>query len=501
MLIYDYVMKDNYKYENQIAISNDNTNISYQELVDIVDKYCNELKKNGIQHGDFVVIWLENSCEFIYSLLAINKIGAVAVPIHFQTGINKIKQIIQEYEIEHIIINENLDKIGEVLRYCAITTVIYVGSSEIYGQKYYTEKNKTKKNNRKVDNDLALILLTSGTTNNPKGVMLSNKNIISNISSISDYLKLSIEDNLLIIKNFTHSSSITGEILVAIYNKCTIHITKKILTANVITEIIYKKKITVFFAVPYLLSTIINNKLNKEYIKSIRCINFYGAPISRNVLEKLMNFFEISNLIYSYGLTEASPRVTYIEKNEMIRKNGSSGKCIKNVDVYIMDEGGTILSNNRIGEICIKGDNVMLGYYNNEELTSKKIKQGILYTGDLGYLDEEGYLYVIGRKDNMIIQSGKNIYPEEIESVINGYEPVIESRVYGEDNEKLGEIVVTEVVLKKDYYVSGNNIIQYCMKYLEDYKIPRVIKFVDKIQKNNNGKIIRGSITVSEPII
>jgi len=198
--------------------------------------------------------------------------------------------------------------------------------------------------------------------------------------------------------------------------------------------------------------------------------------------------------IYSYGLTEASPRVTYITTKKLLEKPQSSGVSISGVSVRIVDNKLNDVEENIIGQIGVIGPNIMLGYYNKSELSASVICDEMLLTGDLGYVDKDGFLYVVGRTDNMIIQSGKNIYPEEIEKVLLQNDRIFEAIVMEEIEESVGHVLVAYIVVKKDEQISKKEIIAYCACYLEDYKIPRKIVFLEELPKNPNGKIMRGRL-------
>jgi len=337
------------------------------------------------------------------------------------------------------------------------------------------------------DKNCEIILLTSGTTGAPKGIMLSRDNIKSNVEAIGDYLRLTLNDKIFMVKNMNHSSSIIGELLVGLDNMCTIVFNSKVLTASSMVNSICDNNITVFFAVPTILREIIlkHKQLNLEKIGHLRIINFYGAPMSSQDIDKLVELLPNCNLIYSYGLTEASPRVTYIMGSDLLKKAGSSGRPIKNVKIEISNKG---IDNN--GEIVVSGPNVMLGYYNDAEKTRKTIVDGKLYTGDYGYIDEDGYLYVQGRKDNMIISAGKNIYPEEIEQVLQTAEGVKEVLVRNISDDKGVEKFIAYIVTD-DIEPNMSSLFEVCKNRLENYKIPSKFVYVKELEKTPSGKIVR----------
>ena len=302
---------------------------------------------------------------------------------------------------------------------------------------------------------------------------------------------MSEQDKILLIKNLVHASSLIGELFISFYNGCTVYLTRKMPTPSVIVDLFIKNEITIFFAVPTILQNLLNyHSRNSFEVHSLRAINFYGAKMPQDDIITLINTFANVNIIYSYGLTEAAPRVTYIEGKDLRLKASSSGKPIKDVSVMINTPSGSV-EVGFIGEIIVKGPNIMKGYYKNTNLTNRALQEDMLFTGDLGYLDEDGYLYVTGRKDNMFITSGKNIYPEEIEEVLLHYNGIQEALVKGENNE-LGLLDVNAyIVVNNPETFDKAMLYKYLKSNLENYKIPKNVFVTEMLEKTVSGKIIR----------
>ena len=469
--MYDYLRKAVQQFPEKIAIKYKDVELSYSELDDVIKKIADECFAD-IERCNIGIV-VNSPMLFTMSLMAVSYLGCVAVPIYAHTGKEKIKELVKQFSLEYVIFEKGYD----VLNCEESTTVL---SDLIIHKEVSVGKNHSDKN-------CEIILLTSGTTGAPKGIMLSRDNIKSNVEAIGDYLRLTLNDKIFMVKNMNHSSSIIGELLVGLDNMCTIVFNSKVLTASSMVNSICDNNITVFFAVPTILREIIlkHKQLNLEKIGHLRIINFYGAPMSSQDIDKLVELLPNCNLIYSYGLTEASPRVTYIMGSDLLKKAGSSGRPIKNVKIEISNKG---IDNN--GEIVVSGPNVMLGYYNDAEKTRKTIVDGKLYTGDYGYIDEDGYLYVQGRKDNMIISAGKNIYPEEIEQVLQTAEGVKEvlDRNISDDKgvEKFIAYIVTD-----DIEPNMSSLFEVCKNRLENYKIPSKFVYVKELEKTPSGKIVR----------
>ena len=472
--MYDYLRKAAKQFPEKIAIKYKDVELSYCELdnaaKEIADKCFANIRRCNIG------IVINNPMLFTVSLLAVSYLGCVAVPIYAYTGKEKIKDLVKKFSLEYVIFETGYDVFDVEKKEDGITYL----SDLIIHKETSIDKNYS-------DKDCEIILLTSGTTGTPKGIMLSRDNIKSNVEAIGEYLSLTLNDKIFMVKNMNHSSSIIGELLVGLDNMCTIVFNSKILTASSMVNSIHDNNITVFFAVPTILREIIlkHKQLNLEKIGHLRIINFYGAPMSSQDIINLVELLPKCNLIYSYGLTEASPRVTYIMGSDLLKKAGSSGKPIKNVKIEISNKG---IDNN--GEIVVSGPNVMLGYYNNAEKTRRTLVDGKLYTGDYGYIDEDGYLYVQGRKDNMIISAGKNIYPEEIEQVLQTAEGVKEVLVRNITDDKGVEKFIAYIVTD-DIELDMKSLFEVCKNGLENYKIPSKFVYVKELEKTPSGKIVR----------
>ncbi|WFR55652.1 class I adenylate-forming enzyme family protein [Anaerocolumna sp. AGMB13025] len=496
-MIYDLLDDAVKKWNNKTAVICNGNVKTYSELSNMVDYIAKELKKYKGCAGNNILLAMDNSMEFVESFFAINKAGGTIIPVYMNMGESKLKSIIEHYEITCILtLKKYKKKIDAALEGSVnyLEKVLYIednGSTVTIDSidykpgfrpaPYYKGKNP------------GMILFSSGTTNLPKGIMLSDSNILSNVTAISEYLSLTCEDKVLLMKNINHSSSITGEMLVSIHNGCLLHIQVGFITAASIMDTISRHKISVLFGVPTILTAMItHSEFNKFDMNSLRIINFYGASMAISKIRELADKFPKVNLIYSYGLTEASPRVTYIKREDLLSKEGSSGIPLKGIEVKIMVDKQEARAYEQ-GEIYVKGPNVMMGYYKNEEKTKQTLVDGYLLTGDLGWLDSDGYLYVKGRKDNMIIKSGKNIYPEEIEAVLMGYPGMKEVLVRGEADDLVGEEIVAYVVSDGEE-LKLFQVLKHCNKALEDYKVPGRIYQVKELEKTVSNKIMRKQV-------
>ena len=334
------------------------------------------------------------------------------------------------------------------------------------------------------------MLHTSGTTSNPKRVMLTHRNLISNIESNIQSLKLTEADKCLIAMPMYFGYCNTAQFLTHLYLGASIVILDGMFFPKTFFFTVQNEQITDFTGVPSMLLTLLKYRYASKYdISSLRYICFGGGKMPEGQLRELIQLFSSVGFVQTYGQTEASPRITALLSKDALRKIGSVGTPIPNVRVKVVDEMGNQLSANAIGEVIVQGKNIMKGYFKQEKITKNTIIDGWLHTGDLGYHDEDGYLYLTGRKKNMIISGGINIYPEEIEEVLMSHPNVCDVCVFAENQLMLGEVPAAKIVLRNSN--TNCDLRTFCIERLAIYKVPVKFELVDNLEKTYNGKIKR----------
>lgn len=349
---------------------------------------------------------------------------------------------------------------------------VVIPISKEYGNKNNDYIKHVIKESKEDINDLAFIMFTSGTTGLPKGVMLTDENIISNLEYIKSYFDVSNCKSICIARPLVHISVLTGELLYALCNGLTLYFYEESFMPQRLLTYLSKNKIDILGGTPTLYKNLSNINFDNNTLK-VGVIS--GEVLTENSKEVITNFFKNTQFYNVYGLTEHSPRVSALLANEFKRKTNSVGKVIGDVCVKVLN-----------GELLIKSKSVMKGYFNNKELTNEKIKDGWLYTGDIVTIDKDGYIYIHGRKDNMIIKAGINIYPEEIELAVNEINGVFDSVVYSLKDED-------KTIIYLDYVgdVEPNELRMKLASSLNPNIIPNKIQKVEKIAKTLSGKKIR----------
>jgi long-chain acyl-CoA synthetase len=482
-------------YINRIAIRYGKTTITYSQLHCMVEKYSFKLKHTGFLHGNNIGIFLPNSIQYAISYFTITYLDKVIVPISNQAREAEIKSTIEYCELNLIITNtQNADTLKNLLKDFTYKIALFNLDKENYeiinpDKNYVTMSENIGGNN---EDSVAIMLHTSGTTSNPKRVMLTHKNLISNIKSNIESLKFNSNDKVLIALPMFFGYCNTAQFLTHLYLGATIVILESMFMPKSFFNIVSKEHITNFTGVPTMLLMLLNYTEKSKYdISSLRYICFGGGNMPVEKLKELINAFPSVGFVQTYGQTEASPRVTALLPDKSSEKVGSVGKPIPNVKLRIVDESDNDVNVKQTGEIIVQGNNVMKGYYKRAEETVKVIKNGWLYTGDLAYFDEDGYIYLVGRKKNIIISGGQNIYPEEIEEMLMCHPDVKEVCVLGEPHDMLGEVPVAKIVLKDNCFANTDEILKYCYERIDINKTPKRLDIVNELPKTATGKIRR----------
>jgi long-chain acyl-CoA synthetase len=470
--------------------------IKYRGAEYVLSTIIKDKKIDFISNSRNYAIFLPNSIQYIQSYFIIASLDKIIVPIPIMAKRLEIRSIIDYCDIEIVFTNTKYKEIiTNCLRDFQYKVTIYNlddDSLDVVGENERVFPEIV--NGVPSEDDVALMLHTSGTTSRPKCVMLTHKNLFSNIKSNIESLSLTERDKTLICLPLFFGYCNTAQLLTHLYLGASIVLMESMFLANTFLQIVEEERVTNFTGVPsMLLATLSYRNITKYDTSSLRYICFGGGNMPVKKLERLIELYPHSGLVQTYGQTEASPRVTALLPEDAVRKIGSVGKPIPNVQVRIVNQQQIDVPRGEVGEIIVKGENVMRGYYKRPEVTSETIKNGWLHTGDLGKFDEEGYIYLLGRIKNIIISGGINIYPEEVEELLLSHKSVEDAYVLGQPHDLLGEVPVAQVVLHKDIVdvPTDREILDYCQGQLAQYKIPVYITIVDQIEKTKTNKIKR----------
>ena len=476
----------------------DYTNV---ESLQNIERLARALKGLGVKPGDRVMVLLPNCPEVVTSYQAILRIGAVVMPVFF---------LLQPEEVRHIINDSRpvvaftsipfMEKITEAAAGIpSLKHLILVGEKVDLPNVLWFDD--LMDNNlpecefyNAADNEMAALLYTSGTTGVPKGVMLSHSNIYNDAIAAANTQKLTHLDVGLSVLPLAHSYGIIV-MIAALYAgpKCVL---MSFFDANLVADAAEKYRATTMTVVPTMLTYMLQADIEPSKLESLKIVICAAAPLPKELKETFESRFGCM-ILEGYGLTEASPCVC-MSHPDMPHKPGSVGPPLEGVFIEIRDDSGNRLPPGEVGEICVRGHNVMLGYYNLPELTAQTVVDGWLYTGDMGYVDEDGYLFLVDRKKDLIIRGGLNIIPSDVESVLMRHPAVEEAAVIGVFDEVMGEAVKAFVVLAPGKSATAEELIEFSQKFLAKYKTPKYIEFTDFLPKNVIGKVLKKELRKKE---
>ncbi len=496
---YEVIEKNAKTYGKKPIIFEDDIKITNQQLKHYVDSLARYFEILGVKKGDKVAVLLTNSKEFIYSFLAIGKLGAVPVPINTFLKKGEIEYILSHSDSKLLITQEKFEKeLWEIFDKTPVEKIVWVGGYKIYDNRNFPfEEGLTIEDFEHITpkgelDDTAVIIYTSGTTGKPKGVMLSYRNIFSNIENIVHLGMITHKDRFIVYLPMFHTFTLTATVLLPLYTASPMVIIKSILPFSNIFKQTLLKRVSIFMGVPEVYNALSKAKLPWYFMKfhNIRYFISGGAPLPKATLEKMRKKFPKTPLLEGYGLSECSPVVS-INRPEK-QKDLSVGPPLPDYQVKVVNDELVELKKGEIGEIIVKGDNVMQGYYKDPTATEETIINGWLLTGDLGYIDEDGYIYIVDRKKDLIISKGINIYPREIEEVLNAHPYIEASAVVGKKDEIHGEIPVAFVKLVEDApKITEKDLKDYLKDKLANYKIPKHFYIVDDLPRNATGKVLK----------
>ncbi|MBE0559137.1 MAG: long-chain fatty acid--CoA ligase [Proteobacteria bacterium] len=472
-------------FAENVAVIHGDRRITYRELNRAACALGNHLRSLGIGRGDKVALMLPNCPEFVIAYFGIQKIGGVAVTLNVQSTPYELTHLLGDSGSRCLITQGTLakrfDEIRGKLPLCGhiITTNGPDDASpfrEIVANGPFTEEIPEL-----TGDDPAVMIYTAGLTGKPLGAVLTHRNLLTQSVLLRTICHMDDRNTGLAVIPFFHSFGAVANMLAPLRIGAGVVLMERF-TLDGIFAAIEREKVTYVAAVPRLfLGMLFHPGTEKYRTDSLKLCITGGAAMPPDFIPLFEARFG-AKIMEGYGLTEASP-VSSFSRLDMPQKPGSIGIPIPGVEARIVDDEDRELPRGSIGELILRGDNVMKGYYNDGEMTARVLKGGWLHTSDLGRMDEEGYLFLTGRTKRMIITSGFNVYPREIEIVLGLHPAVQEARVVGKEDLLRGEIVKALVVKKPGADAEEKELLRHCRAYLSTYKVPREIEFVERIEE------------------
>lgn len=487
---------------DKVALVFEGTNHTYADINRRANQLAASLQHRGVQRGDRVATFMDNSVEAVVAIYAALKCGAVFMPINPLTKRDKLAYLLNDSRASALIAHAALKVEFEdaLLRNQSVHTCYVTGlreDTQLTDPRclpYPAETSQLLAVPATIDQDLAGIIYTSGSTGDPKGVMLTHLNMVSAARSISTYLELEADDRIVCVLPLAFDYGLY-QVLMAFLVGATVVLERSFSFPVKVLETMAKERVTVFPGVPTAFSLLMNLKTLRDHpLVHLRKITNTAAALSEEHIRQLRDLFPQARLYSMYGLTECK-RVTYLPPDQLDIRPTSVGRGMPNEEVWLVDEAGKRLPNGSTGELVIRGSNVMRGYWDKPVETAKRLKPGpiagemVLHSGDIFRTDAEGWLYFVARKDDIIKSRGEKVSPREVENVLYGMPGILEAAVVGVPDPVLGEAVKAFVTLKAGVTLTEREVIKYCGSKLESFMAPKHVSFVDELPKTDTGKI------------
>jgi long-chain acyl-CoA synthetase len=490
------------KYPNKEALYDVRKNLryTYKEWSFQVNKLANALKSEGVKKGDVVSTYLFNTEELATTFFACAKLGAIFNPINFRLMSEEVAYILNDANPKVLLFEKMLEAAIHPIESRFPQTAFWFIDDEVppYAASYAdkVESATAAEVEESInEEDIYAIMYTSGTTGRPKGVVHRHREMVEQSLIVISATHLKNTDNGLVTAPMFHCAELHCAFLPRVHVGAK-NIILHHFDAKEVLQLIENEKITKLFAAPTMWNMLLQEEISHYNLQSLKLGLYGAAPMAPALVYACQNQLGIS-LVQAYGMTEMGPAITFLSEDDQITKAGSAGQACLNHEIRIVrpnEQGPSdpedIVPVGETGEIIVKGPCMMSGYFNREDATEKAMYKGWYHSGDIGYLDEEGYLWVKDRVDDMVISGGENIYPREVEDVLYAQGGVLDVAVIGLPDEYWGEIV-TAFVVKKDPNLTENDLEEWCKnsEELANFKRPRKYIFCDVLPRNASGKI------------
>ncbi len=498
MHLREVLLREAHRNANVNAFIYGDHRVTFSQLQERAIRLANALSSLGVGRGDRVGIFLYNCLEYPEILWANFLLGSVAVTLNFRLVSEEVVYVQDVAKLKVLILgSEFLERVEPVKsRLSGIDTFISLGKKAEGTVSYHDVMEKGSAilpPTMADDRDAAVVLFTSGTAAFPKAVVLTHQNLITAGLIWAADVGIRYGDNCLVVTPFYHIGAVGYHIAHAMCGASTTCFPQPNWDPELFLKTVEKERITYLYITPGMYRQVFSVPDFRKYdLRSWRVCITGSEPVPKATVEEMAENLPYGRIYNEYGLTEATGPTVSVAKHEMaIAKAPSVGRPFINTDVRIMDENGHECELGQIGEIAVKGDQVMKEYLNDPETTAATLREGWLYTGDLGEMDDEGFLYVVDRKKDIIISGGENISSVEVESILYKHPKIMEAAVIGIPDPKFGEGVCAIVVPRGGERILEEEIVGYCKAHLASFKKPRKVIFTDALPRNPSGKVLK----------
>jgi long-chain acyl-CoA synthetase len=504
MTVFQLLSKSVEMFPDRTAVTHDGRHTDFSQLYSAACHLSDRLGRLSLPEGSPVGLLYENSLEYVISFFAILRAGLVAVPLDTSLDLDSLRFVLSDCDARVLLVDS---------RFRRILPGIVAGNSPV--ERIFSDKkigsgrddleveaviNTEEESLPDMDSlplgdteddeeKLAAIFYTSGSTGTPKGVMLSHRNLVSNTLATIEYLKLTRDDSVIVILPFYY---IYGNSLLLTHVGCggRLVIDNRFLYPEAILDTMESENVTGFSGVPSNFMILLGKStFAKRELPALRYFTQAGGAMAPEIVRQLMDAFPEKEIYIMYGQTEAAPRVTWLPPEMLKEKLGSIGIAVPGVTVLVADDKGNELPAGKVGEIVVDGPNVMMGYWNHADEEREVLRNGRLFTGDLAKKDEDGYIYVVGRRKEIIKTGGNRVSVKEVEECILESNGILEVAVFGVDDPVLGEAIKAVIVNKKGCSADTVEITDFCRSRLAAHKVPKIIEFAQSLPKTKSGKL------------
>ncbi|MDI3418708.1 long-chain-fatty-acid--CoA ligase [Streptomyces luteolus] len=478
---------------HRIAVRQDGTTLTYTQLADASARLASLLWKQGVRPGDRVALALPNVATFPVAYYGILRAGAVVVPMNPLLKAREMAFVLRDSGARVVVAAPAVEPEAAPAAAEAGAVCLIADAEE-----WPAALRETPPMTARVEQapeDTAVILYTSGTTGTPKGAELTHRNLVSNAATTAETLiRIGPDDVLLGALPLFHAFGQTCALNAAVTAGATLTLLPRFDPAEAL-RILHRDRVTVFLGVPTMYTALVRAGVDPEAdLTRLRTAVSGGASLPVEVLHEFERAFGVT-VLEGYGLSETSP-VAVFNPPDRPRKPGSIGVPVRGVDVRLVTEDGTPTAPGEVGEMVIRGENVMKGYWNRQEATAEAVRAGWFHSGDLARVDEDGYFFIVDRKKDLIIRGGYNVYPREIEEVLYEHPAVSEAAVVGVPHATLGEEITAVVVLRTGTQATPDHIRDFVRERVAPYKYPRVVQIAEALPKGATGKILKREIVL-----
>ncbi len=508
-LLQDYLIQTARRLPDKIALVCQRQRVTYAELDGRSNALSHALCRRGLRRGDRVLVFADNTVETVVSFWGVLKAGGVVSLVNPQTKADKLLYLLNDCRAHTLITDGHLTPVfaGAARRSLHLCTVLVSGELDVarlsalpavcsFDEALSREDRQNAPLRRTLDIDLAAIVYTSGSTGDPKGVMLTHRNMLTAATSITTYLRNQEDDVLINVLPLAFDYGLY-QMIMAFRMGARLVLERSFTFPAQVLRAVCDEEVTGFPGVPTIFSLLAEMKSIREYdFSRVRYVTNTAAALPQKHIGFLKEVFPKARIYSMYGLTECK-RCTYLPPEDLDRKAGSVGIAIPNTELWVVDEADNRLGPGQVGQLVIRGATVMKGYWEKPDETAKKLRPGplpgeqVLYTGDFCTIDEEGYVTFVGRMDDIIKSRGEKVAPKEVETAIVNIRGVREAAVIGVPDELLGQAVKALVVLEDGAMLTGKDIQRECQARLESFMVPKYVEFVRELPKTTTGKITK----------